>query len=128
MRLRQAPMEAGDRDREIRIDQRTAVETQDTLGAPSDGTWTTLVRSMPASREDIRGIEREVDNQTAAKLETRWEINYRADMDPALVDVPTTRRIVHRGRIYDITAAEEIGRREGIAIITRAGSRVDEDE
>jgi hypothetical protein len=40
--------------------------------------------------------------------------------DPELVDVVKARRLVASGRIYDITAAAQIGRRQGLELLTRA--------
>jgi head-tail adaptor len=124
--MRHAPFEPGHRDRTITIQQRNATDAVDSEGAPTPDTagWTTLVANMPAAKQDIQGRERFVSNEESARFDTRWEINYRVDMDPELVDVPKLRRIVHNGRTYDIVAASEIGRREGLELLTLAGSKV----
>lgn len=120
MARRQTPMEAGERDRYITIQQLT--ETIGSSGFPVE-TWATLVQ-MFAMKQDLGATERFRLDQLSAKADTRWEINYRADMDPDLVDIPKARRVVYQGRVYDIVAASQIGRLEGVELITLAGSRV----
>src|SRR5689334_4713449 len=78
------------RDRSITIQQ--VADAVGASGAPMEG-WTDLV-TMPASREDISGEERFRSGQESAAVDTIWEINYRLDMDPELLDVPKKRRIV----------------------------------
>jgi head-tail adaptor len=119
MAFRDWPAEAGDRDRFVTIQQ--VAESAGGSGFPVE-TWSTLVESMPASRIDVSGRERMLAGQLAAQMETRWEINYREDMDPALVDVPKTRRLVFSGRVFDIVSAREVGRREALELMTIAGT------
>lgn len=109
------PMEAGERDRRITIQQRSSV-TAGTSGFPVEP-WTDLV-TLFARKEDISGNERFVGGQLSAPYTTRWEVNYRADIDPDLVNVAAERRIVYRGRVYDITSASTISRLEGIEFLT----------
>lgn len=118
--MRQTPMEPGERDRIITIEQRPAADGVDASGTPTDGPWTTLVAEMPAARLDVQGYEKFRADQESARYDTRWEINYRADCDPDLVDVPKLRRVVEFGRIYDIESASVIGRRAGIELLTLA--------
>jgi hypothetical protein len=75
------------------------------------------------NRLDVRADERFAANQPGAFLETTWQMPYRSDMDPDLVDVPTARRLVYLQRVYDIKAASSVGR-EGIELLTLAGSKV----
>jgi hypothetical protein len=120
-------MRPGLRDRIITIQQRSSTDTVGSSGVPVE-TWTTLVSAMPASRVDqaidIRGRETFAAGQLTSRVDTRWEINYRPDMDPELVDVPKLRRICHNARIYDIVSASVIGRREGIQLLTVASTQV----
>jgi SPP1 family predicted phage head-tail adaptor len=109
-------MEAGERDRRIVIEQ--LAQSIATTGFPVE-TWTTL-RTMYAQKLDLSGTERFRADQLSASYDTRWEINYVADMDPNLVGVSKQRRIVHAGQTHDIVAASEIGRREGIELLTLA--------
>lgn len=120
MARRQIPMESGERDRYITIQQLT--ESKGSSGFPVEA-WTTLVQ-MFAMKQDMNATERFRLDQLAAKSDTRWEINYRADMDPDLVDVPKSRRVLYQGRVYDIVAASQIGRLEGVELMTLAGSRI----
>jgi hypothetical protein len=115
-------LEPGDRDQIVVIQQCAADESASTSGYPVE-TWSTLVAAMPASKLDLGGRERFTGQQLAAAYDTRWQINYRLDMDPDLVDVPKRRRLVHRGRVHDIVAAAQIGRRDGIELLTLAATR-----
>lgn len=119
--MRRGPLESGRRDRLVTIQQLT--ETDSDSGMPVE-TWTDLVSSMPASKEDVSGRERFVSSQESARFDTRWVINYRADMDPELVDVPKVRRIVYSGRAHDITSATHLGRKDGIELMTLAAARL----
>ena len=118
-------LQAGKRDRLITIEELVQPSDEDnpdevdSEGAPIE-TWQVLVDRMPAARLEATGAERFRTAQTSAPLETRWEINYRIDMDPDLVDVAKARRVVLDGRVHDITSAEEIGRKRGIELRTLA--------
>ena len=122
MAMHRGPYEPGMRDRVIAIQQLT--EGIDATSGEATEAWTTLVACMPAHKADIRGMERFVAAQESAKFDRRWEINYRLDMDPDLVDVPKTRRIVFNDRVEDIVSASEIGRREGIELMTLVSTTV----
>ena len=113
---------AGRRDWFVTIEQRSATDTPDASSGEPAETWTELISGMPAAREDAKGTERFAANQMSAPFDARWEINYRADMDPALVDVPELRRLVYENRVHDIVAASEMGRRRGIELWTLASS------
>ena len=120
MALRIKPFEPGHRDRIITIESRPAADTVDDEGAPIDGPWTTLSNRIPAARTDVIAREQFRADQLSAMQTTRWEMGYRIDMDPEQLDVPKLRRVVHRGRVYDITSASIIGRLEGIELMTLA--------
>lgn len=120
---RVAGVPSGYRDQSILIEQRPATDTPDPVSGEPTADWTTLVASMPAARESLRGWERQTANQTTAGYDERWEINYRADMDPDLVDVPKLRRIVFGGRTLDIVSANQIGRRRAIEFFTLGNGR-----
>jgi head-tail adaptor len=49
--------------------------------------------------------------QLSARSFDIWRFPYRPDMDTDDIDVPKTRRLVYRGRIYDITQADSSDRR-----------------
>lgn len=110
---------AGGRDRWITIQQNT-----ETIGAsrfPVES-WSTL-RQVWASKREASGNERFVANQISAPYDVVWEIPYSADMDPndPTVKVTKNRRVVFQGRVHDIVAAKEIGRRRVILLETLSG-------
>lgn len=118
MAFRTAPMESGERDKQVTIQRLT-----DSAGSsrfPVED-WTTLPAiTMFASRRDLGSRERFAASQLSTPADVRWEINYRADMDPDIVNVTKTRRLVYQGRVYDIVAASQIGRQEGVELLTLA--------
>jgi hypothetical protein len=118
------PMEPGERDRAVTIQQ--LAESTGSSGAPVE-TWTTLVTPVWMRRMQVRMTERFASHQLTTVPDTQWEMGYRADMDPSFVDVPKRRRLVELfddevdgniGWIYEIVAADQIGRREGIELMT----------
>lgn len=114
---------SGRRDRLVKIEHRPEPNTPATSGFPKDGAWTCLVPKMPAARQDMQGVERYRAAQTTASADVRWEISYRADMDPELHDVPKTRRLIYRDRVYNIVAASLIGRRRGVELWTLVSTK-----
>lgn len=116
MARRTAPLESGERDRLVTLQQLT--ESTGTSGFPVES-WTTLT-TWYASKSDVGGREKFGGGQQSAPYTTRWEGNYRADIDPDRVDVPKTRRLVYQGRTYDIVDASMIGRNEGVELLTLA--------
>lgn len=114
-------MRAGALDRRITIQRKTV--TQSPSGAPRE-TWSNLAQRRPASRKPVRGDERFNTPQLVAREQIEFRIRYSADVanltpkdriiEPALSgnETPETRAI------YDILAVHEIGRREGLQIIT----------
>lgn len=107
-------VEAGARDRLVTIQQRADAETDS--GFPGDD-WTTLATAY-VSKRDLSVRERYSANQLSAPGDTEWQMPYRPDMDPELVDVAKERRLSYRGRFYDITGAKHDGLREGIVLTT----------
>lgn len=118
MARRTFPMEPGERDKQVTIQQLT--ESAGSSSFPVES-WTSLC-TMFMSKEDIGGRERFTASQLSTPYETRWEGNYRADMDPDLLDVPKLRRVVYKDRVHDIVSASIIGRNEGIELLTLAAS------
>lgn len=114
--------EPGERDRVVTL-QQLAESTGTGSNFPIEG-WSTLVATMPASKADLSGRERMIAGELSAKVDSMFVINYRSDMDPDLVDVPKTRRVVLAGRVFDIVAAFHIGRKDGVQLMTLAGSRL----
>lgn len=108
---------SGARDRLITVQQLT-----ETL-APSRfpvSTWSDL-SSVWAHKEDIGGRERVAQDQTSAPYDTKWTLPYSADWDPELVDVRKARRLLVQGRVHDIVAAAEVGRKAGVEVWTLSG-------
>lgn len=114
---------AGARDRVIAIQERPPGITKDTTGTPIDGPWDTYLDGVWAERQDLEGRERFQADQLATPYDTRWRIPYHASMDPEIVNVPKLRRIVFRGRVHDIVFAKQLGRAEGIEILTVATTK-----
>lgn len=110
-------LSSGQRDHEVRIEQLAA--SVGSTRYPVE-TWTTLVAVEWMARSEMRANERFVAKQESAVTETTWEMEYRADMDPDLVNVPGTRRLVCLGRTYNIIAATTIGPKRGIELLTVA--------
>ncbi len=111
---------AGQRRRLVLIQQ--AVESAGASGFPVT-TWTTLASDW-MSRRDTRADERYAKDQPTSFTETSWNMPYRADMDPELVDVPRLRRLVYEGRTYDIRSASPIGWKQAIELVTLAQTKV----
>lgn len=120
MARRTVPLESGERDRYVTVQQLT--ESAGSSHFPVE-TWTELCR-MFMSKIDVGGRERLAADQLSAPYTTRWEANYRPDIDPDLVDVVKQRRLVYQGRVYDITSASMIGRNEGVEFLTLANPGV----
>lgn len=112
----------GTRDRVVTLQQLTASKDA-TTHAPKE-TWTTLAAPIWMAKSDARGQERFIAHQVSAAVETVWEMGYRVDMDPELVDVAKERRIVYQGRTYGVIGGRQIGRRDGIELFTLAAGVV----
>lgn len=93
----------------------------DAAGAPTDD-WTTLAINVFASKYDLRGTERLRAMGMTASFDTIWNIGYRADMDPELLDVPKLRRLEYKGRAYDIVHATQHERMASIELMTLAAT------
>jgi SPP1 family predicted phage head-tail adaptor len=86
--------------------------------------WTT-VDNLFMSKRDANGRERFAASQIASRVDVRFEMAYKATMDPDLVDVPKAFRLVYQGRIFDITSACHLGLQDGIELLTVASTRID---
>lgn len=115
------PMEPGERDKRVTI-QTVTQGTGATSRMPTED-WSAL-RTVWMRVLTLKGAERQAAEQTAAMSETQFEMGYAADMDPELVDVPATKRLVYQGRTFDVIRASLIGRREGVELIGIARSKV----
>lgn len=115
------PIDPGERDRLVTIQQRSAEDATGDGGEPVES-WTALVDAY-MHRIDASGRERFQASQISAPYDTRWEMGYRADMDPDLVDVTKLRRLLYKGRVYDIVHGALINRQDGIELATIASGR-----
>lgn len=110
---------SGRRDKLVDV-QLLSSETSGGFPVP---TWTTSPVKWWLHKRELRADERFASNQESAFAETEWHGDYRADMDPDLIDVPAKRRLVYNGRTYDIVAAALIEKR-GIEVLTLVSSQV----
>lgn len=110
-------LSSGQRDKDVRIEQRTT--SKGATNYPVE-TWTTLIALEWMARTEQRANERFAATQESAATETSWEMDYRLEMDPDLVNVPADRRLVYLGRVYNIIAATTIGPKLGIELLTVA--------
>lgn len=108
---------SGTRDRWITVQALT--ESVGASRRPVES-WDTLLQVW-AAKMDVGGRERLVADQLSAPYDTRWELPYSDAIDPELVDVRKTRRLVVSGRVHDIVSAQEIGRKRGVEVLTLAG-------
>lgn len=110
------PMDPGERNRLVVVEQLT--ESRGPSGFPVEQ-WTTLT-TVYAAKFDEKASEEFKAGQLSASQIIRWELGYRTDCDPELVDVPKQRRLRYQGRQYDIIEASLIDRRDGIEVTTLA--------
>jgi hypothetical protein len=75
---------------------------------------------MWAYKEEVSGQERFAAAQLSAPYSTKWEVDYRPEIDPDLIEVPKAFVLTAEGRRFDIVAAEVIGRKAGVILSTLA--------
>lgn len=107
------PLDPGERDRVVTI--QAATHTVDASTFPT-ATWADMATAYMAVTT-LSGREQFRQGQTSAAADTRFEMPYASTMDPDTVDVPKDRRLVYRGRTYDIVAASMIARKAGIELM-----------
>src|SRR4051812_16186218 len=100
------PLEPGERDRAVTL--QTLTESVGTTGFPVE-TWATLATPVWMRKLDASQRERFMAAQISAPIDTQWEMGYREDMDPELVDVTKSRRLLYQSRVYDIVSAQLLG-------------------
>lgn len=103
-------MAAGSLDRRVTIQRATTMK--DALGTAIPA-WSDLA-TVWAQRVPQRAIETWKAGGTAATREVMWRIRWSTQV----ADVGATDRLVYKGTVMEISGTEEIGRREGIEIIT----------
>ena len=97
-----------------------ATTTQDEFGTPIP-TWTTLAANIPAGKSYRSAKEGMTSNEVQAMRVLRFLIRW----SDAVADVGPLDRIeypVDSGTYYDISEANEVGRREGIELFAQARS------
>lgn len=99
-------MRSGRLDRIITLQR--AVKDQDEYGEEIE-TWVDITDCW-AERVELRGSERFEAQQTQAKVEAKYRIWWMPGV------TPIDRLIDSDGRVYDIKATLEIGRREGLEL------------
>lgn len=105
-------MEAGKLDRRITLERYTT--TYNEFNEPVEA-WTTLGRVW-ASKRDVSDRERVAAAEVSAEISTRFQIRYSS----TVADLSPKDRLTYEGRIYNISAVKEIGRREGLEISAAA--------
>lgn len=115
-------MAAGKRDRLVTIQELAQPDDVGESGFPVEE-WSDLTTVWTQKSDDTMR-ERFTGEQVSASFDSEWLLPYLQDMDPELLDVPKTRRIVYLSRVYDIVGAEQVGRKAGIRVLTLAGARV----
>lgn len=106
------PLQAGQLDRQITI--QSATEAQATDGFPAK-TWANIATdpTVWAQVVPLRGRERFDAQQINAEVDTLFRTRWRSDLTEQM-------RIVYDSTPYDITALTEMGRRDGLEILTVA--------
>ena len=100
-------MNIGRMDRRIELQSQSI--TRDEWNHPV-GTWTTLA-TVWATKKERRATEPTEVSQVVALNVVEWFIRHRTDIDAG-------DRVKYAGNIYDITGVQEIGRAEGLRLIT----------
>lgn len=101
-------MRAGDLDRKIVI--QTVTESRSGSGAVTDS-WSAFA-TVWAKVRPLSGREYLAAAQINAEVDTEFTIRWLSGVTPKM-------RISYDGNIYDIEHIAEIGRREGLKILTR---------
>ena len=102
-------MNFGSFDRELAL-QRPVAVAQDGFGAPAPADFED-VETVWGAQKPGTGTEAVQAQQLTAQQVVTWQIRYRADLD-------TTWQFTCEGRTYQLTAVQEIGRRQGLTLTT----------
>ena len=114
---RPQPVSIGDRD--VLVTVEGAVEETAPTGFVVE-TFAPLARPVWARREATGGSGEPYSADQLSEREVRiWTLPYRTDLDPDLVDVCKLRRLTYAGKVFDIVAAEVVGRRSQIRVTAR---------
>jgi SPP1 family predicted phage head-tail adaptor len=102
-------MRAGDLDRKITFQKKTP--TQNDFGE-EEMTWATYAKVW-AKQVPQGGNEAVQVGHEVGQLPVKFRVRYRNDFNEEM-------RIIFDAKIFDITAINEIGRREGLTILAKA--------
>lgn len=103
-------MKPGRMDRHITVQQLTADSpAQDSYGTPSES-WGTY-KKMWAEKRDTGGTESYMGKALQAEITTVWRVWYDSGITHKM-------RIYYNDEGYDIVAINELGRKEGLEIMT----------
>lgn len=126
-------MRAGILDRRVTIQRKTV--TQSPSGEPAEA-WANLVLRRPASMWPVKGDERFTSPEKVANEQIEFRVRYSADVStltpldriihPALTEdqAADAEYVIPTRSIHDVLAVLELGRREGLRIITNRRSDV----
>lgn len=110
-------MLSGPLDRRITLERFTY--TTDPGSGEQIKVWSTLA-VVSASKLDVSDSERVAAAEVSASITTRFQIRWDSDWS----GLNPKDRLTYAGRVYDIEAVKEIGRREGLEI--SAAARTDQ--
>lgn len=102
-------MNFGKFDRQLLL-QRPAVVTQNDFGEPAPASFDD-VATVWGEQKPGAGAESFTAQQLTAQQAVSWQIRYRPDLS-------TTWQFVCEGQLYQITAIQEVGRRQGLLLST----------
>lgn len=102
-------------DRTVTLERFTS--TQDEGSGEEIRTWA-AVATVQASKRDVSDGERIASAEVASTITTRFQVRW----DSAYSDLNPKDRLTCEGRIYNIEAVKEIGRRDGMEISASARS------
>lgn len=104
------PIDSRKRDRRVTLERPDM--RADKLGTNIPG-WIKLARVW-AQKVPQRAVEAWKAGSTASTREIMWRIRWSRQV----ADLSSSDRLVYRDTVYEISGVQEIGRREGIEIIT----------
>lgn len=120
-------MKSGQLDRRVTIQRKTSSPSPS--GEPND-TWSMLAVRRAASMWPVRGDERFASPEKVASDQIEFRVRYSADVAaltpldrviyPALTEEQAEEEayVIPERSIHDVLLVQEIGRREGLKIIT----------
>lgn len=105
-------MRSGRMDRYVTIEEKS--ENTNDYNDPRDVTWNQITTSpkVMAEKLPMRGSEAPESGKETRRATVRWKIRFREDLDAGM-------RLVHDSKnYYFVEPPRELGRREGLEIIT----------